>query len=78
MFGGQTGISGHITIGNQVFLGAQSGVPSSLKDNQILIGTPPMPKIPYFKSQALFQKLPDLYKKINELEKELKELKNKN
>jgi UDP-3-O-[3-hydroxymyristoyl] glucosamine N-acyltransferase len=78
MFGGQTGISGHITIGNQVFLGAQSGVPSSLKDNQTLIGTPPMPKIPYFKSQALFQKLPDLYKKINELEKELKELKNKN
>lgn len=75
MFGGQTGISGHITIGNHVLLGAQSGVPSSLKDNQMLIGTPPMEKLPYFKSQAIFRKLPDMYKKINDLSKELEELK---
>lgn len=75
MFGGQTGISGHITIGNHVLLGAQSGVPGSLKDNQMLIGTPPMEKLPYFKSQAVFRKLPDMYKKINDLSKELEELK---
>ncbi|MGI6223448.1 MAG: UDP-3-O-(3-hydroxymyristoyl)glucosamine N-acyltransferase [Prevotella sp.] len=75
MFGGQTGISGHITIGDKVFLGAQSGVPSSLKSNQQLIGTPPMEKIPYFKSQALFQKLPELYKQISQLQKEIDELK---
>lgn len=76
MFGGQVGIAGHITIGNKVFLGAQSGVPSSLKDNQTLIGTPPMEKLPYFKSQAIFQKLPDLYKQIQKLQKEVDELKN--
>lgn len=75
MFGGQVGIAGHITIGNKVFLGAQSGVPSSLKDNQTLIGTPPMEKLPYFKSQAIFQKLPDLYKQIQKLQKEVDELK---
>ena len=75
MFGGQIGIAGHITIGNKVFLGAQSGVPSSLKDNQTLIGTPPMEKLPYFKSQAIFQKLPDLYKQIQKLQKEVDELK---
>lgn len=75
MFGGQVGIAGHITIGNKVFLGAQSGVPSSLKDNQALIGTPPMEKLPYFKSQAIFQKLPDLYKQIQKLQKEVDELK---
>lgn len=75
MFGGQVGIAGHITIGNKVFLGAQSGVPSSLKDNQTLIGTPPMEKLPYFKSQAIFQKLPDLYKQIQKLRKEVDELK---
>ncbi len=74
MFGGQVGIAGHITIGNKVFLGAQSGVPSSLKDNQTLIGTPPMEKLPYFKSQAIFQKLPDLYKQIQKLQKEVDEL----
>ena len=71
----QVGIAGHITIGNKVFLGAQSGVPSSLKDNQTLIGTPPMEKLPYFKSQAIFQKLPDLYKQIQKLQKEVDELK---
>lgn len=75
MFGGQVGIAGHITIGNKVFLGAQSGVPSSLKDNQTLIGTPPMEKLHYFKSQAIFQKLPDLYKQIQKLQKEVDELK---
>ena len=75
MFGGQVGIAGHITIGNKVFLGAQSGVPSSLKDNQTLIGTPPMEKLPYSKSQAIFQKLPDLYKQIQKLQKEVDELK---
>ncbi len=75
MFGGQVGVSGHITIGNQVFLGAQSGAPSSIGDNQALIGTPPMPKLPYFKSQAIFQKLPEIYKQLNALQKEVEELK---
>lgn len=75
MFGGQVGIAGHITIGNKVFLGAQSGVPGSIKDNQQLIGTPPMEQVPYFKSQAIFRKLPELYKQINALQKQVEELK---
>lgn len=77
MFGGQVGVSGHITIGNHVMLGAQSGVPGSLKDNQELIGTPPMGMRDYFKSQAIFRRLPDMYKELNALRKELDELKNK-
>ena len=75
MFGGQVGIAGHIQIGNKVNLGAQSGVPGSIKDNQQLMGTPPMGLKPFFKSQAVFRKLPDMYKEINELRKELNELK---
>lgn len=77
MFGGQVGLAGHITIGDHVNLGAQSGVPSSIKPNQTLIGTPPMEPTPYFKSQAIFRKLPDMYKEFNALRKELEELKNK-
>lgn len=77
MFGGQVGISGHITIGNKVMLGAQSGVPSSIKDNQQLIGTPPMEMKPYFRSQAIFRKLPDMYKELSALRKEIEELKAK-
>jgi len=78
MFGGQVGISGHITIGDNVHIGAQAGVPSSLKSNQTLIGTPVMEKIPFFKSQALYQRLPEIYKQISEMQKELDELKKKN
>lgn len=77
MFGGQVGIAGHITIGNKVMLGAQSGVPSSLKDNQELIGTPPMEMRPYFRSQSVFRRLPDMYKDLNELKKEIEILKGK-
>ncbi|MBQ8224580.1 MAG: UDP-3-O-(3-hydroxymyristoyl)glucosamine N-acyltransferase [Bacteroides sp.] len=75
MFGGQVGIAGHIHIGNRVNLGAQSGVPSSIKEGQQLIGTPPMEMKPYFKSQAVFRKLPDMYMELNALRKELNELK---
>lgn len=78
MFGGQVGIAGHITIGDKVMLGAQSGVPSSLKSNQTLIGTPPMPQFAFFKSQALYQRLPELYKELTALKKEVEELKKNN
>ena len=77
MFGGQVGLAGHITIGDRVNLGAQSGVPGSLKPNQTLIGTPPMEPTPYFKSQAIFRRLPDMYKELSALRKEIEELKAK-
>ena len=75
MFGGQVGLAGHITIGDHVNLGAQSGVPGSLKANQTLIGTPPMEPTPYFKSQAIFRRLPEMYKELSALRKEIEELK---
>jgi UDP-3-O-[3-hydroxymyristoyl] glucosamine N-acyltransferase len=78
MFGGQVGVAGHISIGNKVFLGAQSGAPGSIKDDQTLIGTPPMNPKGYFRSQAIFRRLPEMYKQLNELQKEIEELKNKN
>lgn len=73
----EVGLAGHIHIGDKTFLGAQSGVPGNIKGNQTLIGTPPMEPKAYFKSQAIFRKLPELYKEINELKKQVDELKNK-
>ena len=75
MFGGQVGIAGHISIGDRVNLGAQSGVPSSIESNQTLIGTPPMNTRAFFKSQAIYQRLPELYKQIQQLQKEIDALK---
>ena len=77
MFGGQAGVSGHITIGNKVNLGAQSGVLGSLKDDQTLLGSPAMSVRPFLRSQALFQRLPEIYKQINEMQREIEQLKNK-
>ena len=77
MFGGQVGLAGHITIGDKTQLGAQSGVPGNIKGGQTLIGTPPMEPKAYFRSQAIFRRLPELYKEINELKKQVEELKNK-
>ncbi len=75
MFGGQVGIAGHIEIGDRVQLGAQSGVPSSLKSDQSLIGTPPLTMTNYFRSQAVFKRLPDMYRQMNEMQKTIDELK---
>lgn len=75
MMGGQVGIAGHIHIGDKVNLGAQSGAPGSIKNGSQLIGTPPMEPKPYFKSAAIYRKLPDMYKELNALRKEMNELK---
>ena len=75
MFGGQVGVAGHIHIGDRVVFGAQSGVPSSVKSDQRLIGAPPMEEKPFFKSSAIFRKLPDMYFELNALRKDLNELK---
>ena len=72
---GQVGITGHLTVGNRVILGPQSGIISSIKDDSRLIGSPPMEEKPFFKSQAVLRKLPDMYRELNALRKELDELK---
>ncbi len=76
MFGGQVGLAGHITVGDKTFLGAQSGVPGNIKGNQTLIGTPPMEPKAYFRSQAVFRRLPEMYKQLDALQKEIENLKN--
>ena len=78
MVGGQAGFSGHIKIADRTFIGAQSGVISNTKGNgEQLIGAPAIdPKI-FFKSSAVFKKLPDMYKEIAALRKEIEELKKK-
>lgn len=77
MFGGQVGLAGHITIGDKTFLGAQSGVPGNIKGGESLIGTPPMEPKAYFRSQAIFRRLPEMYKQVAELQRQIEELKQK-
>jgi UDP-3-O-[3-hydroxymyristoyl] glucosamine N-acyltransferase len=74
MFGGQAGISGHISLGDRTFLGAQAGIAGSVKGNVQLLGSPAIDPKNYFKSYALFRKLPDLYTQLNALQKQVDEL----
>ncbi|WP_299116980.1 UDP-3-O-(3-hydroxymyristoyl)glucosamine N-acyltransferase [uncultured Winogradskyella sp.] len=69
--GGQVGIVGHITIGNNVRIQAQSGIGRSIKDDEVLQGSPALAYGDYNKSYVHFKNLPKIVKNINDLEKKL-------
>ena len=69
--GGQVGIVGHITIGNNVKVQAQSGIGRSIKDNEVIQGSPAIGYGDYNKSYVHFKNLPKIVKKINDLEKSI-------
>lgn len=70
-FGGQVGVIGHLTIGNNVKIQAQSGISRSIKDNEILQGSPAFSYSDYNKSYVYFKNLPKIVKDINEIEKKV-------
>ena len=76
MVGGQAGFSGHICVADKTFIGAQSGVISNTKGNgEQIIGSPAIDPKTFFKSSAVFKKLPDMYRELAALRKEIEELK---
>jgi len=67
---GQVGIAGHLIIANNTSFGAQSGISKSIKDEGMkMIGSPAFDVKEYFKSYAVFKKLPDLNERLRELER---------
>lgn len=75
MFGGQSGISGHITIGNKVNLAAKTGVISSVEDGATMMGYPAIGYRNFLRSSLIYRDLPELSKTVRQLEKEIEELK---
>lgn len=72
LFAGQVGIAGHLTIANNTHLGAQSGVSKSIKEEGLrLMGYPAFEFGSYFKSYAVFKKLPDIHHRLKELENKI-------
>jgi UDP-3-O-[3-hydroxymyristoyl] glucosamine N-acyltransferase len=69
--GGQVGIAGHITIGNNVKIQAQSGIGKSIKDNEVVQGSPAFSLGDYSKSYVHFKNLPKIVKHIDDLEKKI-------
>ena len=69
MIGGQVGIAGHITIGNYVKIQAQSGIGKSLKDGEVVQGSPAFNYGDFAKSFVHFKNLPKIVNEIEELKK---------
>jgi UDP-3-O-[3-hydroxymyristoyl] glucosamine N-acyltransferase len=71
------GIGGHITIGKNSRVGAQSGIISNTKEGSEVMGSPAIPLKSFFKSSVIIPKLPDMYKQLAALEREVARLKEK-
>ena len=72
MIGGQVGIVGHIIIGNNVKIQAQSGIGKSLKDGEVVQGSPAFNYGDFAKSFVHFKNLPKIIKDLEELKKDNK------
>ncbi len=57
---GQVGLAGHLTIGDNVQIGAQSGVTKSIKDNQIVLSSPAVNYKEAIKTYTIIRNLPKL------------------
>ena len=72
MLAGQVGIAGHLVIANNTGLGAQAGVSKSIKEpGRKMMGSPATEVTDYYKSYAVFKKLPDINQRLRELEAKL-------
>lgn len=72
MIGGQVGIAGHLVLANRTQIGAQAGISKSIKEEGVqIIGSPAFDLKDFFKSYAVFKRLPDLSERLRELEKKV-------
>jgi UDP-3-O-[3-hydroxymyristoyl] glucosamine N-acyltransferase len=74
MIAGQVGIAGHLVVASQTSIGAQAGISKSITEGgQRMLGYPAFDIKEYFRSYAVFKKLPDLTYRLRDLEKKLSE-----
>jgi UDP-3-O-[3-hydroxymyristoyl] glucosamine N-acyltransferase len=62
---------GHITVGDNVTIAAQSGVSSNIDSDSVVLGSPAMPADRQRKIYVMQRKLEEMYKDIAELKKKL-------
>ena len=72
MIGGQVGIIGHLIIGDNVRIGAQSGIEHNIKDGQLFLGTPAQEGGKARRLYVHWRNLDQIINKIYQIEKLLK------
>jgi UDP-3-O-[3-hydroxymyristoyl] glucosamine N-acyltransferase len=65
----QSGITGHVKIGDNVTVTGQAGVTKDIPPKTIVSGTPAVPHRNWLKSSAIVNRLPELYKDFKSLQK---------
>ena len=71
---GQVGVRDHVTIGDRTMVGAQSGVVADTGTDQILLGSPAIPRMEQAVIFAAVNRLPALRKTVKQLEKQIAQL----
>lgn len=71
---GQVGVRDHIKIGSRTMVGAQSGVISDTGEDQILLGSPAIPRNAQAILFASINRLPELRKTVKQLTKQVEQL----
>ena len=71
-FGGQVGLAGHIRIANGAKIGAQAGLHADVKEeNAAIIGSPAFDIKGFYRSSAVFKKLPELQREFYALKRKV-------
>jgi UDP-3-O-[3-hydroxymyristoyl] glucosamine N-acyltransferase len=68
------GVVDHVEIGDNVIIGAQSGVTHNLPGNQGYVGSPALPHREFLRAITTFPKLPEMRKTLLDLEKRIRKL----
>jgi UDP-3-O-[3-hydroxymyristoyl] glucosamine N-acyltransferase len=66
---GQVGLAGHLQIGDNVMVGAQSGVGHDLSSGQAYSGSPAIPHREWLRMVTAMPKVPEMRKRLTEMEK---------
>ncbi len=69
--GGQSGVIGHLQVGNDVSIATRGGVTRDVPDGTMVSGFPARPHRDELRIEAIIQKLPELYKAVKTLEKQV-------
>jgi UDP-3-O-[3-hydroxymyristoyl] glucosamine N-acyltransferase len=68
---GQSALAGHLTVGEGAFVGGRAAVHGDVPPHTRVWGTPQLEERRWFRSTAVFAKLPELVKRLRAVEKRL-------
>ncbi len=75
VIGGQVGLAGHINIGDNTSIGAQAGIMKDVPEGSRIIGSPAIDVNRFFRSNVVFNRLPEIYRQLNSMERDIENIK---